>query len=1114
MKRYCRDSGDEESSECSDAEPLEGDESLVAEGGTTNIRKDLEAILTSRAVDWNFAFSFRQTYPDAPNPVLSLADLGTVGLPLSTREADAVKSRAVQAPFGMGERTLVDKTVRDTWEMDSAKVSFDGPRWGEFVDRAVEDICKALNVNCKTSKPDCKLHKLLLYETGSHFLPHVDTEKADGMFATMIIILPSQFLGGNVRVTHGGLSLDYDCSATSVDQTTVLAWYTDVTHEVKPITSGYRLALSYNLIHTNKVPSPATAPTNAVSARVAKVLQAWQNTDPGSHAPEKIICLLDHKYSHANFHSGALKGSDAQKAAVLANLAPSHGFVLGLANVSCRLAGTADDSSGRRYGNVGFDEVQDSDLTVEHLVDMSGKLLAPVLYFEEEQETIPEELTDAIGDGPCDQEDYESYTGNEAGSLERWYRRSVLVIWPERHHLSVIYNGKEGFNRVLTTISASTSKKSSPEERALIDALLQHTEGDRAEATRLACKTACRWRDVDLWAKAVETSMQELGVDAISDELKFEAAKVFGFKKIQKSFEIMLSADKRNAQRLDFLAAVEQWMRTRPPANRKKVTKEVQPWLKAQTQSVLESVKHPKQSECAAFLGVALRNGGIGFIKEHMVPRLLKTADGPFLAAFSRCIHGESSFERSSAREITEELLANVVHTKPLYPLLEPNPSAGSRRPVHNPKINYCARAYQYAATCVELEHDDLARAIFSKILNIAIEAQDKPDVLSFARSFMLPFVLCMLKIEGFDLQHAVTSEFKDLRATTVKLCMDFLTTTAHDTKGILTQVMDVAVLKDGNPDVTICAVLPALEPTKWFLSRIPALVDELCEAQKRTIFPEGYKGQTIAQARYRLADRYVREVSLSSSDSIAKELAWAGNLHLRLAQRVLARAFDDSTWTAQHITDVLLPLVPKVRTWATTGERLDSLARPFQTLAAGWAGKVCTPPPVISSAILAEIEGMRRWTCTCTYCADTRRFLEYGPEQSKGFRQMNQEHKTHILQELAKYAPHVAIVERGPMYPWSLIIYKVDGLRPYAAWRVKQDSGKRMLRDMSKDDKELRRLLGEQYERVTTILASKPVESAAAAVPEQMQIAAGLRRPADALGMYAKRPAGKRRKR
>lgn len=78
------------------------------------------------------------------------------------------------------------------------------------------------------------------------------TEKSPGMFATIIIVLLSSYSGGQVHVSHSASSHLYDLAPSSASATSVLAWYTDVIHEVKPITSGYCLALSYNLIHTSQ----------------------------------------------------------------------------------------------------------------------------------------------------------------------------------------------------------------------------------------------------------------------------------------------------------------------------------------------------------------------------------------------------------------------------------------------------------------------------------------------------------------------------------------------------------------------------------------------------------------------------------------------------------------------------------------------------------------------------------------------------------------------------------------------------------------------------------------------------------------------------------------------
>ena len=68
------------------------------------------------------AISFKHTYSDAPNPGLELAEIGPIGLPLNVREAEVVKTHAEQAPFGQGERTVVDTSVRDTWQMDAKSV--------------------------------------------------------------------------------------------------------------------------------------------------------------------------------------------------------------------------------------------------------------------------------------------------------------------------------------------------------------------------------------------------------------------------------------------------------------------------------------------------------------------------------------------------------------------------------------------------------------------------------------------------------------------------------------------------------------------------------------------------------------------------------------------------------------------------------------------------------------------------------------------------------------------------------------------------------------------------------------------------------------------------------
>lgn len=53
-------------------------------------------------------------------------------------------------------------------------------------------------MNLESEHVSFSFYKLLLYEKGGLFKPHRDTEKENGHFATMLILLPSIFTGGEV----------------------------------------------------------------------------------------------------------------------------------------------------------------------------------------------------------------------------------------------------------------------------------------------------------------------------------------------------------------------------------------------------------------------------------------------------------------------------------------------------------------------------------------------------------------------------------------------------------------------------------------------------------------------------------------------------------------------------------------------------------------------------------------------------------------------------------------------------------------------------------------------------------------------------------------------------
>ncbi len=55
--------------------------------------------------------------------------------------------------------------------------------------------CDELGLDEVSQRVRCELYKMLLYRTGDFFAPHVDNEKEEGMFGTLVITLPSEYEG-------------------------------------------------------------------------------------------------------------------------------------------------------------------------------------------------------------------------------------------------------------------------------------------------------------------------------------------------------------------------------------------------------------------------------------------------------------------------------------------------------------------------------------------------------------------------------------------------------------------------------------------------------------------------------------------------------------------------------------------------------------------------------------------------------------------------------------------------------------------------------------------------------------------------------------------------------
>ncbi|KAF8604770.1 hypothetical protein BDV93DRAFT_605704 [Ceratobasidium sp. AG-I] len=388
-------------------------------------------------------FLHAQSCATAPNPGLVVDGVGMIKLPLAADGSDDTHAKSlinacVQAPFGQGERVKVDKEVRDTWQADAAQVHFTNPAWATYIDAAMKSVCVTLGVETETTTPKCELYKLLVYQEGSHFLPHVDSEKTEGMFATMVVVLPSYFEGGAVHLAFNDASRIVDFGgAASAFQTSVLAWYTDVTHEVKPITGGYRLALAYNLFRPIESSAVPIAPIIDPSlADLRQTLAVWiKATKQGkdAKAPEALAWLLEHKYSRASMCFATLKGPDAHLVRRARLVAEELGLCLGLAILTLKLQGPYDEDWGWKSDDPEFQKYVKRRSWVKYLVNLEGQVVSDRLRFTNDLkgEMMPAEWRERLERVRFDEYEHDNYIGNEGVGEKRWYRRTVLVLWPQ-----------------------------------------------------------------------------------------------------------------------------------------------------------------------------------------------------------------------------------------------------------------------------------------------------------------------------------------------------------------------------------------------------------------------------------------------------------------------------------------------------------------------------------------------------------------------------------------------------------------------------------------------------------------------------------------------------------
>lgn len=355
-------------------------------------------------------------------PGLQVEGVGDIAFPLQEFQAGELIKVARKSPFGKGRDTILDSSVRSGWEIDADKLNFANQQWSQFINKTIEKV--KIELGLEEYTVEANLYKLLLYEEGDFFLPHKDSEKESGMFGTLIVGLPSNYSGGELVIRFEGEEVVADFANPSDHfSINIAAFYADCDHEVKPLKSGYRISLVYNLVQRKSGKKIELKSIHHHADILADIIT--------KHPLEKpYIVLLGHQYTPENFSYDHLKLNDRCRADALLLAAKKLGYYSKLCLVTSFKAGIPDYDGYYEYGEDGGDDDALMEEVYEEWLEIESWCGSQIPHlntfrFEEDDLITSFELDK---DEPIVKES-SGYMGNYGPDLSHWYHYGAVVIW-------------------------------------------------------------------------------------------------------------------------------------------------------------------------------------------------------------------------------------------------------------------------------------------------------------------------------------------------------------------------------------------------------------------------------------------------------------------------------------------------------------------------------------------------------------------------------------------------------------------------------------------------------------------------------------------------------------
>ncbi|EFJ13617.1 hypothetical protein SELMODRAFT_424217 [Selaginella moellendorffii] len=520
---------------------------------------------------------------------------GSIHLPLSQEGLARLKSVCQQAPYGLGERTLVDTDVRKAWQVNPDKISC--PENPSFFSSVVHGLAAAglaaMGLDPRALELDVKLYKLLLYEAGGHFKFHRDTEKD---------------VCDDDRPAPHSVRAHRRSSRGSSSKYFSTIFFCDCEHQLEEVTGGSRLSLVFSLVRNNVEFIAAENVPSFVSSmpRVKELLREWVEKGGGgvaqransrrsrqlatvarSNAPRmqlatratrrtqveeddsyddddyapvysrnrseykrKLLAIpLAHKYSKTSLSFAGLKGQDR----VVAAMVRACEFLdVHLCMLTKHKTVTEDVSIEYGIDNRPA-KFQRWEIDVRHQVLRCALKKLPRDMNQDKDEFNERDLFDFLED---EFRGTGMMAGNEGGTNQYFYHVAVLVVWPRETRMQTICCSPIHIDWLLDWIEEEACGSEESKRRNLeqaVDAF--HSLPEKFEASpgwRLGCwKFVARLLDACVKSGARDAAfliLRTWGTNMTSFDEFATAVKAYGWEACKGTVETVMNAVKEHEE--------------------------------------------------------------------------------------------------------------------------------------------------------------------------------------------------------------------------------------------------------------------------------------------------------------------------------------------------------------------------------------------------------------------------------------------------------------------------------------------------------------------------------------------------------------------------------------